>query len=588
MNSSSSTHSTCQKCNEIKSNDSFLLKNGEWSKNCQHCRNYSQQIDQKRRIKNFQFTNVNHIYKEYKNSASKRNHSFQLSKDEFITFLNKPCHYCGFKNMKYTGIDRISSKIGYQSDNCVPSCRICNHLKNQVDYEDFFHMIHHILQQHKLLPTTQLYPNLFHFSPNVSYSRYQYDAKRRNIPFYLSEDEFTMIGKQPCYYCKCISPYTFSGIDRIQSNLPYQFDNCLPCCKSCNILKNCFQWDPLLHHFYRIYDYQQNKNAEPSNPFYTLLLQDYNTKLCKPNMEQPTSCVTIIEPDFKKHPVNTLLLPKFVYYRKETDKRGDSYVIDRHPNIEKKSWSTSSAKSIPSIQKYIDLLNQLEKIGHPDHDNPSYQEHFTWKQEYLKNQPISSILCKMITTEKIPEVELENDSTKEEPITENSSPKIKKIGRTRTITDETIYQIREDLEKGKLSQMDLSKKYNIHRNMIKKIEMKLFVPLKEMEDTSQMEKKKPSFSQKDFETKEAFLQKVAETSSIQKRTISFDTILSIMNLKNSGKPSTHVKSLFYRLDGSPISSDIVKNIWSGRTKVYPHEFSSHSIMSFETYQSMLS
>lgn len=78
-------------------------------------------------------------------------------------------------------------------------------------------------------------------SPHVRYTVYQRNAKNKNRNFDLSEDDFIEISNQPCVYCGEYSDTyngePFNGIDRIDSNLGYFIDNCVPCCATCNRMK---------------------------------------------------------------------------------------------------------------------------------------------------------------------------------------------------------------------------------------------------------------------------------------------------------------------------------------------------------------
>lgn len=83
----------------------------------------------------------NSIYAQYRLKAKIRNFDFQLSFQEFLSFIVRPCYYCGVlesnthKNThakeiyKYNGIDRLDSNKGYILDNCVPCCKNCNKAK---------------------------------------------------------------------------------------------------------------------------------------------------------------------------------------------------------------------------------------------------------------------------------------------------------------------------------------------------------------------------------------------------------------------------------------------------------------------------
>lgn len=78
-------------------------------------------------------------------------------------------------------------------------------------------------------------------SPHVRYGVYKRNAKHRNWQFNLSEDDFIEISAQPCIYCGEYSDTynnePFNGIDRIDSSIGYEKDNCVPCCATCNRMK---------------------------------------------------------------------------------------------------------------------------------------------------------------------------------------------------------------------------------------------------------------------------------------------------------------------------------------------------------------
>lgn len=71
-------------------------------------------------------------------SAKKRGLTFTLSYEDFVTFYQLPCHYCGDLTPS-ANFDRIDSSKGYGLSNVVPCCRWCNVAKNVVSQEDFYH-----------------------------------------------------------------------------------------------------------------------------------------------------------------------------------------------------------------------------------------------------------------------------------------------------------------------------------------------------------------------------------------------------------------------------------------------------------------
>ena len=75
-------------------------------------------------------------YQIYKDAAKDRGMVFDLTKDEFETFWQKPCHYCD-SPIKTIGIDRKDNSIGYTLDNCLSCCITCNRGKRESTYEEF-------------------------------------------------------------------------------------------------------------------------------------------------------------------------------------------------------------------------------------------------------------------------------------------------------------------------------------------------------------------------------------------------------------------------------------------------------------------
>ena len=69
------------------------------------------------------------------------------------------------------------------------------------------------------------------------------NAKKRNLDFQLTKEEFYNLTSKPCHYCNHFQDY--NGIDRIDSTKGYYLQNCVPCCEICNKMKldyNVEQW----------------------------------------------------------------------------------------------------------------------------------------------------------------------------------------------------------------------------------------------------------------------------------------------------------------------------------------------------------
>lgn len=74
------------------------------------------------------------------------------------------------------------------------------------------------------------------------------NARRRSIPWTLSDEEALHFFTQPCVYCKRVGADFggFNGIDRKDSALSYEVENCLPCCGMCNRAKGALKYEDML------------------------------------------------------------------------------------------------------------------------------------------------------------------------------------------------------------------------------------------------------------------------------------------------------------------------------------------------------
>lgn len=192
----------------------------------------------------------------------------ELSREEFKEIITKCCTYCGIlpqtptsKDSKtyngvfpHNGIDRVNSDISYVLENCVSCCYTCNIMKND-------NTLNYFIEQSNKIAACQL-----DFETHLSYSKeapeeyeqltrwiirhYKSNAKQRDLEFNLTIDEVyalltfncfycgnpPLIGKKPEQYFKG-KLFFRNGIDRLDSNEGYIRNNCVACCKFCNIGK---------------------------------------------------------------------------------------------------------------------------------------------------------------------------------------------------------------------------------------------------------------------------------------------------------------------------------------------------------------
>jgi hypothetical protein len=106
-------------------------------------------------------------------------------------------------------------------------------------------------------------------SLNHKYKSYASRAKthKKNLIFDLTMAEFVKITLLPCHYCGKVGAsstkarprsngaYVSNGIDRVNSDLGYTIDNCVPCCPVCNRMKLDLTYSNFLEHIERILSY---------------------------------------------------------------------------------------------------------------------------------------------------------------------------------------------------------------------------------------------------------------------------------------------------------------------------------------------
>lgn len=89
----------------------------------------------------------------YQNSARSRNLCWNITDQQCADLIMGDCHYCGRKAADEprgcNGIDRVDNKRGYEIDNVVSCCTICNRMKMNLSRELFLdHVARIIKHQH--------------------------------------------------------------------------------------------------------------------------------------------------------------------------------------------------------------------------------------------------------------------------------------------------------------------------------------------------------------------------------------------------------------------------------------------------------
>lgn len=63
--------------------------------------------------------------------------------------------------------------------------------------------------------------------------------------------------------------------------------------------------------------------------------------------------------------VTSDMIPKYCYYKPETDKKGGKFIIERHPKLVEKGvrqWATTESKSKTVKEKFNLLLEKLKEL----------------------------------------------------------------------------------------------------------------------------------------------------------------------------------------------------------------------------------
>lgn len=102
---------------------------------------------------------------------------------------------------------------------------------------------------------------------NDVYKRYVDGARQRNLSWEISPDLFLKLINSKCRYCGAEPQFRerhlwnttksgyYTGIDRVDSSLGYTEQNVVPCCSTCNMMKNKLSVNDFKNHIEHIYNH---------------------------------------------------------------------------------------------------------------------------------------------------------------------------------------------------------------------------------------------------------------------------------------------------------------------------------------------
>jgi hypothetical protein len=163
---------------------------------------------------------------------------------------------------------------------------------------------------------------------------------------------------------------------------------------------------------------------------------------------------------------------------------------------------------------------------------------------------------------------------------------IAKRAKNPNLTDVKIHEIYAI--KDKMMQKDVAEKYNMNREIIRRIWNKELLPT----DDPEFE----TFSiKKEINRREDLPHKIA--TSLGKRSLTTSQYIEIILWKQkknnnellNGKKITYMKlaEALSNTMKTKITNDIIKNIWSGRTKLFETDFKDIETMTYQDYQAII-
>ena len=121
----------CTSCGKQKTADDFYVDSNKPRGRVARCKDCYR--EKQRTVVNFK------PYRRegaYRRDAKKRGLAYELTREQFLSFWQKPCAYCG-DDIATVGLDRVDNARGYVIDNVVACCRLCNAMKSGMPLADF-------------------------------------------------------------------------------------------------------------------------------------------------------------------------------------------------------------------------------------------------------------------------------------------------------------------------------------------------------------------------------------------------------------------------------------------------------------------
>lgn len=233
------TTQKCNKCHKFKPKEEFISTNSRIIVKCVKCRESDERSELKRKGKRDR-KEESKIYEQNPKIIQMRQQYRIAHKDESKLRSQK----CRAKQM----IEKLDEYLAHNAE-LMKTYRDNN--------PDKFKELNKLKKIH----------------PKRRYYELKYSAESRSIDFTLTFDECINLFNTNCFYCGELDcTEQLNDIDRLNNDIGYTNDNCVPCCKICNNMKLCLDIDIFLLMIKHILT---NLNLIQSDVLYHEIFPDY-------------------------------------------------------------------------------------------------------------------------------------------------------------------------------------------------------------------------------------------------------------------------------------------------------------------------
>jgi len=230
------------------------------------------------RIYHPRITSARAIWRSYKRADNQ-----YVDFETFLAMSQQNCSYCGIEPsnrynifvkkkgttekakregyFQYNGLDCIDNTQYHTIDNVAPCCIICNMVKSDLTLEAFYNKINR-MEVKQFSPIDILTTNLPANNHMLTTMKIVFNGNYKDGD--ISLEEFYYLSQLNCFYCnavpsnmcnsaaidkkssvtaKAMGTFKYNGLDRVDSKLPHNKNNVVPCCGGCNFAKCDLSFD---------------------------------------------------------------------------------------------------------------------------------------------------------------------------------------------------------------------------------------------------------------------------------------------------------------------------------------------------------